>query len=398
MKKNVFIAIAMLFTLLCSGCWDIREIEQRGYIIGLALDTYQDLQDTLTPVQKMRPQSGKKKYVMTAQIPIWKLGQPAIGGAGGGGAGKQKATWNLSVEGNSIMEMNRELATRSAYAPFYDDMVAVVISQDLARHNIVPFLDFMLRDIEFRPAVRLFVAEKKARDILSVIPQIESYSSQYLWGISQNNYKTGRMLFSVTLGDISEYLYADQDFALPLVRNTGNEIKNAGAVVIRKNKMVGQLNELETAALNMVKNNFKGGVVTFTCPDHPEEIITYEVRQAKTLIYPDIKNGRFHFQIKTYLQGNVAEIESFRFGDTGSEAFLEKISTEVSKTTETNIRHTLTRLQKYKADAAQLITQVKQKRYKAWKKAKSEWRDKYFPLATFDVQVKAQVQYIGTTK
>lgn len=60
MKKNAFVAIAMLFTLLCSGCWDMREIEQRGYIIGLALDTYQDLQDTLTTVQKMRPQSGKK--------------------------------------------------------------------------------------------------------------------------------------------------------------------------------------------------------------------------------------------------------------------------------------------------------------------------------------------------
>ncbi|KNZ69547.1 Ger(x)C family germination protein [Thermincola ferriacetica] len=398
MKKNVFVAIAMLFTLLCSGCWDMREIEQRGYIIGLALDTYQDLQDTLTPVQKMRPQSGKKKYVMTAQIPIWKLGQPIAGGAGGGGVGKQKATWNLSVEGNSLMEMNRELATRSAYPPFYDDMVAVVISQDLARQNIVPFLDFMLRDIEFRPAVRLFVAEKKARDILSVIPQIDSYSSQYLWGISQNNYKTGRMLFNVTLGDISEYLYADQDFALPLVRNARNEIKNAGAVVIRKNKMVGQLNELETAALNMVNNNFKGGVVTFTCPDHPEEIITYEVRQAKTLIYPEIKKGRFHFRLETYLQGNVAEIESARFRDAGSQAFLEKVSAEVSKTTETNIRHTLTRLQKYKADAAQLITQVKQKKYKAWKKTKSEWRDKYFPLATFDIQVKAQVQYIGTTK
>lgn len=38
----------------------MREIEQRGYIIGLALDTYQDLQDTLTTVQKMRPQSGQK--------------------------------------------------------------------------------------------------------------------------------------------------------------------------------------------------------------------------------------------------------------------------------------------------------------------------------------------------
>ena len=79
--------------LICTGCWDKKEIEQWGYVLGIAVDP-----PTLgkgaggkegeegaaqAEFQQMDLSAGKPTYDMTIQIPIIKE-SPSLAASGGG--------------------------------------------------------------------------------------------------------------------------------------------------------------------------------------------------------------------------------------------------------------------------------------------------------------------------
>ena len=81
--------------LLLAGCWDHIDIEQRGYVLGVAIDAYPPMPgkdekaaSEETPpeeeekIEMMETHTGKPSYAMTIQMPILRKNpQPAEGEA-----------------------------------------------------------------------------------------------------------------------------------------------------------------------------------------------------------------------------------------------------------------------------------------------------------------------------
>lgn len=392
---NKFVLMIIL-ALVVNGCWDLREIEDRGYILGVGLDSYNQLKGEMKPEEFLPNKRVKPKFVFTAQIPIWKKGQMATGGGGAGGSQGQKgATWNISVVGSSLMEMNRELATRVSYPPFYEDLEVLVLSREVAREGMYSWMDWFIRDNEIRRTVRVFVTPGHARKVLETSPEIESYSSPYLKELSGNIHRTGHIMSAVPIGDISTYRYSGLDFLLPEVKKIGRELKDAGSIIMKDGHMVGALGEQETQAANMILNKYQGGVNSFYCRKHPQCVVSIEVTKVMTKITPRIEGNRVTFDVKVKATGTISEVDCFNFHDEGSLSFIKRAEQEANKRIQEDVVSTLNKLQDKRADAVHLISSLKTNNYRDWKRLKKDWGDQGFQQARFKVSVTSEIKTVG---
>ncbi|HHY83083.1 MAG TPA: hypothetical protein GX505_10470 [Clostridiales bacterium] len=100
----LFLTIAILLT----GCWDRKDIETRGYVLGVAIDKYppnptktedgppnEATAEEEVRLEKMELHIQPPIYAFTVQLPILKKAELATisTGAGGGGGGAESKTW-----------------------------------------------------------------------------------------------------------------------------------------------------------------------------------------------------------------------------------------------------------------------------------------------------------------
>src|SRR5699024_268208 len=146
-----------LFILL-TGCWDQINIEERGFVIGTAVDKADDNSDE------------NKKLALTNQIvsPA-ELGTPTEGGS-------DKLPYiNLNASGESIFAINRKMLKETSRPPFYEQLRLLVISEEVALDGdlFASMLDLFIRDQEMRRIIKVIIVEDKAKDVLEVDPKPE---------------------------------------------------------------------------------------------------------------------------------------------------------------------------------------------------------------------------------
>lgn len=305
--------------LLLAGCWDHIDIEQRGYVLGVAIDAYPPMPgkdekaaSEETPpeeeekIEMMETHTGKPSYAMTIQMPILRKNpQPAEGGGSsseGGGL-----TWEITQVGNSFMAMNRELLARTSLSLYYEHLQVIIISDQVARKGISDVLDFFTRDPEMRRRVRIFISKGEAKAVLDVKPRIEEYSSVYLAEMPTNAGKNSRIVHHTDLGQVIQLIHNDLSFVLPVAQATKDEIKITGAAAFKGDKLVGWVNELETEAIKLIRNLYLGGVVSVKSPEQKDALEVLDITKAKTKITPIINNDQITMDIKIDIKGNYAE-------------------------------------------------------------------------------------------
>lgn len=407
MKTNKYFIVIILavFSLSLTGCWDYKEIEKRGYVLGIAIDKASAVEDKVMNdikldnknVGKMPVEKGKIKYAYTIQIPIIARAQAKPTGQGGGPSGQER-TWNLTFMGNSFFEVVREFSTRLDYAPFFEHLQAIVISEDVAKMGIVEPLDLLFRDPEIRRRTRVFITPQNAFEFLEVSPKIDDYSAMYLASLPLNAYKTSRMAHKTDLGEVVASLHIKRDFALPMVVCNKEEIKSAGAALFKEGKMVGWLGEIETAYAKWITDVALGGEVVIDTPNRPNEQLTLEIKNVKTDIKPIIKGEEITMSIKTKAQLNIAEQMGEAFLTIFNEEFIkeaERIAEEqITKEMADNIDFVR---REYGVDVFEFGTALKRYEPDTWYKVRDEWHD-IFPVVKTDIKVEIEIKQVGLIK
>jgi len=117
-------------TILLTGCWDSIDIEDRAYVIGIAIDeylnflkaskikkTFQKMNRKETFESSTEVDTGVPSYAMTIQIPIIKHASLPNILSGGTSEPNTLKTWDITQVGNSFMEINRSITTRMNLIP-----------------------------------------------------------------------------------------------------------------------------------------------------------------------------------------------------------------------------------------------------------------------------------------
>lgn len=385
----------ILFILLSlTGCWDRVEIEERGFVVGLAIDTTEE--NSGESPEGVR----KENYRLTYQfvVPSSFQGNGTSGQADGGSSGGNPYL-NVTSEGKTIFQITRQLSTRLSRSPFLQHVKIIVLSEQLARQGyLYDALDLFVRDHEMRRAAKVMVTDGEARDALNIDPKIEPIPIMFLEAITQNTVKTARMLPPTNLGEVHENLLMGTSFVVPrlVVKDKQADISGAAVFDAHDQRMLGTLDEKETIALNFIHSDVTGAVIEFLVKN---QYFAVEIKDAKNKItVNNLDKNRMKFSLEINSDGNVGE--SYGNLDLLDRKALREIENNAKNEIERLITHVIEKLQQeFNADVIGLGEHLKQEHYRKWESVKDNWEkgENYFSKAEVEVKVNFKLREIGSS-
>ncbi|RHW30459.1 Ger(x)C family spore germination protein [Oceanobacillus profundus] len=383
MNKRLLIHLCWMMLLL-SGCWDENDIEERGFVIGTAIDLVEDQQANDNPTLKMTNQ-----FVVPAGI-----GLPT------GAGSEKKAFTNLSKTGESLFEIIRLMSTAVGRAPYYEHLKLIVVSEEVARQPdlFAGIMDLFIRDQEMRREMRVVISEDKAQKILEIEPETENLPVMYITNVMENTTKLAGLIDPARIGEIHEHLLEPQSYVIPRVFSSDDKIIFNGGAVFHgeSNRLVGTINLEEAAGLNLIKNKIEGGYFKIEVDN---KLMVYELKRVKSNIEINANDPEdINIEITIDAEGNIGEM----FGQKSllDKAYLSKIERKVSERIEQVVNNTIKKAQEdLKLDFFGFSEILKRKHYEIWNEVKENWDegDNIFANSTVKVKADAIIRTTGAT-
>ncbi|MGM7723562.1 Ger(x)C family spore germination protein [Metabacillus sp. Hm71] len=393
-KVRFLLSVLFVFPFLSlTGCWSSHEIEDVGLSVGLALD-----QGKESSIEKeLKEQDGlyPKRDILTL---TYQFVNPHGAESKSDGKGQQKAYINISETGDSVHQMTREFSLRSQRPIFSQHLKVIVISENLARkYSLEQLLDQFLRDNEIRPSCLLLISKGQASVTLETNAP-EEIPTFRLIGISDNEYRTTKILAPVSLAKLVGKLQSSSSFLLQNVISTNGEVKFSGAAVIeaKSKKLRGFLNEEELEGLTWITGMGKGGLVK-TFDKETDQQILYEVETMKSKIIPHVKGNNISFDVKIESEGRISE--NWMVSEEESKStFLKNAEKAAEEKVNSLVDHVLKLMQEdYKVDVAGFGNQLRIHYPQMWEKVKKDW-DQTFSKVPIKYNVQLTITDYGSTE
>lgn len=385
------LATLLLAALFLTGCWDRIEIEDRAFVMAVAVDRARG-EPKEAGAERVPHQRGRWLR-LTFQIanPAKIAGGEQAGGGGGGGP--SKPFWNLTTTSPSLFLAAREISTRVDRVPYFEHLQVVVLGEELARQGLEPVMDFFRRNGEMHRRVEVVVAEGEAKKVLDVSPALQPLPAFYLVDLVRSGEKrTGHYAPSADLTRVFKGLDGGSSFVLPRVVAQKQEVKVTGGAVIRKGRLVGWLGEVEADGLRWLTNKAQAGAISVQSP-WGTGLEVFEVCHARTSIIPEAVGGRLSYTVVVETEGTLAEHQG-RQAATDS-LYLEAVNREVAETVEREIKATVKKLQQFRADAAGFGQELERRYPRLWQEVKGRWEEEVFPNLPVTAEVNVRVRLVG---
>lgn len=379
----------IVLSLCISGCSERKEIEERGFVAGVAFDVAKEEEES----ESKKPPRMKGTYQLVLPSALAQQG-----GKGGGGGGAEDNYINISANADSIFAQVREISKKISRSLFFPHIQVIVFSKDLLKQQnlLEQTSDIFFRDHEMRRNIRIFVSKDRAEKILQQRSKPENLPAKYIDLLADHADVNAFMLEAVRIGDLQEMMIAKRSFVLPVLQLTKQGVKMEGAAVFKghNNKLIGLLTGKDTQGLNYIIGKKASGFVTIR---KKEKEITYEVQKIRRKIHASFTEPRRpKFTIDIYPEGVLAEVYSGGSGKVWSE---KQMNTYISKEMESVVMRTVKKMQKdFKTDVLELGDYYKRHNYKEWKKIEKNWDHgkNYFTKSDIVVRVHPVIEHSGS--
>ncbi|SMC26959.1 spore germination protein KC [Clostridium acidisoli DSM 12555] len=379
MKKKIFVLV--LCVVFLSGCWDRKELNEIGIIVGVAVDKDLNTNQIILTCEAIKTSNLKK-------------GESQV----------SSTTEYVSVKGATIYDAIRNCSKKFDRKIFFSHDKVIIISENLARDGIAPILDAFVRDYETRPLVWLIVAkDKDINETLSVKHGIEAIQGLYLRDIISKEWATSEVqatglidFYKKMLGKgtnpIAGAAEVINDFKNPNGEDS-REISLSGAAAFKKDKFVGYLNDKETRGYNWITNQVKSGVINVPGITNKSKLIAVEIKRAGSNIKSEMLNGNYIFNINVVEEGNIGEVQDTT--DVTDPAIQEKIEKEQEEEIKQEIKMAIKKAKEdFKCDIFGFGNVLYRSNPKQWEKVKDSWND-VFIHAEYNINVKATYKKTG---
>lgn len=382
-KIKVITANLLLLSLLVmTGCWDSKNITEMSIVVGEAIDQG----DEAPEEDELNKKGGgyRKQDLITI---TWQIVIPKIAASRNASA-DMKPYKNLSLSGDMIHQFAREVSLESKPL-FNQHQKMFVFGEKLARSmDLQTLIDQHFRDNEVRESGLVLVARGLAKDTLeSKGPDIPV---DRLVRISKNQYRSTRILPSMTIQNVMEKIATHSSFLIQSVVAAQDEVKFAGAAVFKQgdNKLIGFLSEEELEGLTWLTGKSKGGVVkTMDEDNHP--FIIYELESLKSQIKPKVSGDKISFHVEIDSIGRLTEDWRDKV-DYFDNSYLHSAEKAAEKEVARHIDLILKVMQsKYVVEVAGFGTQLRIHYPKVWQKVKQNWDQEFSKIpVTYSVKLK----------
>jgi spore germination protein KC len=289
--RLVLSVILIVLLLMASGCWDLKELDSRGFVSGFAIDKGPNNNQIVFTTQVIDP----------SQVASGKNSK-----AGG------KPFFLVSSEGPTLFYAIRHLAQSSSRKLTYTHNQVIVFGDELARKGISDYLDLFMRDPEIRKTNLVLVAEGKGAEILKIITPLNPISGLYIEKLIKEQAISNSETMTITFLDFAQRVMSHSSAPLASlisIRSQGKEKQlhvTGTAVFDRDLKMIGKLNGLETRGLLWVLGKVESGIVLVK-PGSCNDFYSLEIIKASSKVIPGMDKGEPHITIKIIVKSNLVE-------------------------------------------------------------------------------------------
>lgn len=401
--KVCLVFVLLGLCLLVSGCWDRRELQERNFVLAVGLDYANEPTDSKEQaeqrVETFSQPHGRKVYRLSLQI--LNISPTGSGGSGGGGDSGQKGTprhYVISNTGQTMFEMVRDLSGQVGRSLWFEHIQTIVINEEILKQDgIKPIIDFFSRDSEMRARIRVVTTPGEARKILEYKAPNGEPSGLLINYLLRNHVKNAHLMGARTdLGYVLQYLSKNADFVLPRAEIGGEVLKVSGGIMVKKDKMVGVMDEYTTQGIKMIRATEKSMLITVPCPVHPDNIFTFELFQHDTKLTPHVEGDQIYFTLDIYMIGNIGELQRCPGeGHKGTDLeFLRMLEVAFAAEVERNVLYSWKMAQQSKADVVAAGQALKANEPKTWEKVKDHWDD-VFPTTRLIPSVNITIRGTG---
>lgn len=381
MKKHscmfikIFICILLIISL--TGCWNRRELDTLGIVMGVGVDKPDEPGKVKITAQVVKPgeiKSAKKE--------------------GGGGSGAD-AYLNIEDTGDTVFSTLRDMTNQSSRKLFFPHNQVLIIGRGIAEEGVRKYVDFFTRDPETRNNVWVLVAQGTAGEVLEAKPQLEKIPANNISKIVEGEAAATSQTLAVRLRDFLEKLMSKTSAPVaPIIQVSGDGDKKfaeiTGTAVFKDDKLVGKLDKFEGRGLLWVLGKVKSGIINVEGPLNDK--VSLEIIHAQGKLAPEIKGNEITIKITVNEEGNIGE-------ETGNEDLskvteidiLEQRKTEVIRN---EIMAAVKKAQELNADIFGFGDAVHKKYPKQWKSMESNW-DEIFPNIKVEVKIEAKLRLMG---
>lgn len=384
------LAAVMLFTvlLITSGCWDQKEIEQRGYILGAAIDRVSPDSGNGYDLERAFQQTGDRRYRLSYELRKFK----SSSGSGETSSSEPEKNIVFSAEGESFLAMSRAINSKSNLTMFAEDMQLLLISEEVAREGIREIFDFFVRESEIRRRTKFFVTKGRAEDFLKRKPETDEINSQILAKLTASSQKNPTIAIQNELGYISKAVYGKRSFSAPMLFQEKGQIKAAGSALFNsQGRMVGIANEYETMGGKIWLSLLKLGLVLVNHPDKPDTLVVVEITESKIKLKPEFIADTVRFILDGEFTCRIAEsvpMQEEPYSDEEVKALAQVAEAELIR----QAYAALKKAQTVRADVTGFGSLIYRKNPDYWEQVKDRWEEEIFPTVEADVKIKVRIK------
>ena len=372
--RKIALVLVIILSLLQTGCWNAREIDELGFVLSIGLD---------------KDENGFK---VTAQIASPETYSKTLSGM------ITKPFWMVSSTGKTIFEAIRNMASISSRRIFWSHIKVILISEDLAKNSTLEIFDFFTRNPELRLRTLVAVTPGEAGKLLEVVPVMEKDPAIYLEKIIQNKSLTGKS-YNIMLKDfIQDYLdpnVAPVTSRIVLDKSKQEPVlKTSGAYVFDKNNLPIPLTEQNTRGLLWIKKKMNDSIMVVNCPydDMPTSL---EIKKANIGFKSGVDNEIPLFTINLKVTATLTEQSCLtNFNDISKLKELESAMEEVIRK---DIQSTITVAKDLKIDFIGLSSILHSQHKEEWHQISSKWNT-LFTNTDVSIVVKVDISHISLAK
>ncbi|NLP49854.1 Ger(x)C family spore germination protein [Bacillus sp. RO1] len=367
--KYIIWLVTFLLLVCLSGCNDMREIDQRGMVLGISID-----------------QGEEKKYKISIQLPILTKGQN--GGGRLGNSGEFEVLWS---EGDTVWEALTNLESKTPNVLFFGHLKVIVISEKIAESSINGSLDLVDRIPDIGNKVFLIISK-------------DEEASKFL--------KTDSSLIKLPALYVNRYFHADKKLArakpmrifqyrrdtntvsaaavIPMAKTIESEIIIENMAVLKEDRLVEILQGNEVAASQLIKGEKVEELNYVTEIESKGKLVTVSLSRIMLESNVDLqKVAPVTFDIQVSGKGNIVELSA---GET-SKDFIKKLEAKLNQDIKTDIIQTIEKLKNANVEPWLLGQKI-------WIKDQTffdslKWKEEGFKEAIFNVNVDFTIDTTG---
>ncbi|WP_251033694.1 Ger(x)C family spore germination protein [Bacillus sp. ISL-75] len=366
----------VICTLFLTGCWSQVEINDRAFVSTILVD---------------KAKNGQIELTLTFPLPNRLVSSLT---AGRSSPGNPYAA--LTYKGVNISEAFHKAQVDLPRRISFGQAKVLVIGDKMAKEGIVKILEFIIREPSLNLNISMYVAPKKAQDILPMVPDFENSQTRILLGFAKNEIAlrvTPKDFLETNNGNmIVSRLKVEKRKMLSEKGKEAVRVGTDGMALFDQYKMVGKLSSYEGRGALWFREAIKNFLVTIKSPTDKKNI-SLIVRQTKTKIRPS-KQDPFTFDVYVNVEDDVSESNSAV--DLKKDKNLKQLQIIAQTDIKNRIEAAFQSTKRTGADAFQLGEYLSWYKPKIWKSVKSDWQTVYRDKVKLNIHIDLNIEHVGT--